>query len=315
MSGSRRWFDHWIPTGGMSDSQLAEQIRQDGIDILVDLAGHTQGNRLLAFARKPAPVSVTTLGFGCTTGLSAIDWFLTDAVAAPEGCEHLFSEKPWRTSQCAVYRPAESMGVEGDLPAAACGYVTFGTLTRGIRINYRTIAAWAEILRRMPGSRLRIDSSGMKNKDLRASLLDQFTTHGISERRLELGFHSPPWDILRSIDITLDCFPHNSGTTLYESLYMGVPVVTLGARPSVGRLGSSIVSSLGYASWIATSEVEYVDKAVALASDVPGLRALRSRLRGQMQRSPLMDESGYARRVEAAYRGMWREWCNSPVSQ
>ena len=144
---------HWVPTVGMDDAQMAERIRADGIDILVDLAGHTRGNRLLVFARKPAPVSVSTLGFGYTTGLSAIDWFLTDPFALPEGFEHLFSERPWRLSQCLVYRPAEGMGEVSALPALKNGHITFGTLTRAVRINHRSVRVWSEILRRVPGAR------------------------------------------------------------------------------------------------------------------------------------------------------------------
>ena len=300
---------HWVPTVGMDDAQMAERIRADGIDILVDLAGHTRGNRLLVFARKPAPVSVSTLGFGYTTGLSAIDWFLTDPFALPEGFEHLFSERPWRLSQCLVYRPAEGMGEVSALPALKNGHITFGTLTRAVRINHRSVRVWSEILRRVPGARLRIDSGNFKDAALCRILAEKFAAHGIAKERLEMGFHSPPWDVLREIDIGLDCFPHNSGTTLFESLYMGVPFITLAGRPSVGRLGSSILAHAGHPQWIAQSESEYIDTAVALAADLPRLAAVRARLRSQMQESALMDEPGHVRNLEAAYREMWRQWC------
>ena len=300
---------HWVPTVGMDDAQLAERIRADGIDILVDLAGHTRGNRLLVFARKPAPVSVSTLGFGYTTGLSAIDWFLSDPFALPEGFEHLFSERPWRLAQCLVYRPAEGMGEVSALPALKNGHVTFGTLTRAVRINQRTVRVWSEILRRVPGARLRIDSSNFKDASLCRSLSEQFALQGVGPDRLEMGFHSPPWDVLREIDIGLDCFPHNSGTTLFESLYMGVPFITLAGRPSVGRLGSSILSKAGHAEWIADSEQAYVDKAAALASELPQLAQIRQQLRPQMQAGALLNEEESARQVEAAYRQMWRQWC------
>jgi predicted O-linked N-acetylglucosamine transferase (SPINDLY family) len=301
--------EHWVPTVGMSDAQLADRIRADRIDILVDLAGHTRGNRLLAFARKPAPVSVTTLGYGYTTGLSAIDWYLTDPYAAPEGSDHLFSERPWRISQCLAYRPAEAMGAVSPLPAIERGHVTFATLTRAVRINHRTVKVWSEILHRVPGSVLWMDSGNFRDAGLCQSLARQFANCGIDAERLQMGFHSPPWDLLREVDITLDCFPHNSGTTLFESLYMGVPFISLAARPSVGRLGSSILANAGHAEWIAASEEEYVDKAAALAADLPRLAEIRQRLRAQMQASALMDEAGYVRKVEAAYREMWRRWC------
>lgn len=304
--------DHWVPTTGMSDAKLADRIRTDRIDILVDLAGHTHGNRLLVFARRPAPVSVTHLqGFGYSTGLSAIDWCLADALVAPEGSEHLFAERPWRISQCMVYRPAEGMGLVGSLPAERHGHVTFGTLTRPVRINHRTIRVWAEIMCRVPGSRLRMDSGAFRDAGLRRNLAEKFSARGVAEERLEMGFHSPPWDVLREIDIGLDCFPHNSATTLFESLYMGVPFVTLPERPSVGRLGASILTSAGQPEWIAASEHDYVLKAVALAADLPRLSEIRQRLRAELQASALMDEAGYVRVVEAAYREMWRNWCSA----
>ena len=258
--------DHWVPTRGMDDAQMADRIRADRIDILVDLAGHTRGNRLLVFARKPAPVAVTTIGFGYTTGLSAIDWFLTDGIVVPEGAEGAFSERPWRIPLCQVYRPAENMGPVSVLPALERGYVTFGTLTRAARINHRVVRTWSDILRRVPGSRLRIDSLNFRDTGLCEALASQFAAHGIGRDRLEMGFHSPPWDVMRGIDISLDCYPQNSGTTLFESLYMGIPFITLADRPSLGRLGASIASNAGHAEWVASTEAEYANKAVDLAS-------------------------------------------------
>jgi predicted O-linked N-acetylglucosamine transferase (SPINDLY family) len=137
----------------------------------------------------------------------------------------------------------------------------------------------------------------------------KFAEYGIASDRLEIGFHSPPWDVLRGIDIGLDCFPHNSGTTLFETLCMGVPYVTLAGRPSVGRLGSSILQGVGRPEWIAGTEDEYVAKAVELASDLERLAALRASLRTEMANSPLQDEAGFARKVEGAYRRMWEIWC------
>jgi protein O-GlcNAc transferase len=308
----RSYADHWIPTRGMSDEGLAERIRSDGIDILVDLAGHTTDNRLLVFARKPAPVSVSWLGYGYTTGLSAVDYYLTDSVCAPVGAEELFAEQPWRIATPAyVYRPAADMGEVGGLPAEERGHITFGTLTRSVRINHRTIRVWSEILKAVPNSRLVIDSASFKSQETHAWLVARFAQHGIARERLSIGYHSPPWDTLRTIDIGLDCFPHNSGTTLFETLYMGVPYITLTGRPSVGRLGSSILQGINHPQWIAASEKEYIAKAVELASDVVRLSQIRANLRGQMQTSPLMDEAGFTRKVEGAYRGMWQNWCGT----
>ncbi len=311
----RTYADHWIPTVGLSDEALAERIRADGIDILVDLAGHTMGNRLKVFARKPAPVSLSWLGYGYTTGLTAIDYFLTDSVNSPEGSESLFSEAPWRLATPGfVYRRREGMGAVSPLPAARHGKVTFGTLTRAIRINHRTIRVWSEILKRVDNAQLLIDSLNFQAPETQALLTERFAAHGIGPERLVVGFHSPPWDLLREMDIGLDCFPHNSGTTLFETLYMGVPYITLAGRPSVGRLGSSILEGVGHPEWIARSEEEYIEKAVALASDLPALAAIRAGLRSEMEAGPLMDEPGFARKVEAAYREMWIKWSSGDVN-
>jgi protein O-GlcNAc transferase len=305
----RNYAEHWVPTVGLGDEALAARIRSDGIDVLVDLAGHTAKNRLSVFARKPAPVSVSWLGFGYTTGLSAIDYLLTDAASAPEGSENLFAEQPWRLATPGyAYRPAEGMGEVNALPAQDRGFVTFGTLTRSVRVNHRTIKAWSQILHRVPQSRLVVDSGNYQHQSMSAALLAKFAAHGIGPERLQIGYHSPPWDVLRGIDIGLDCFPHNSGTTLFETLYMGLPYVTLAGRPSVGRLGSSILIGVGHPEWIAHSEDEYVKIAVALAADLPALATLRAGLREQMCASALMDEAGFARKVEAAYREMFARW-------
>jgi protein O-GlcNAc transferase len=309
----RGYADHWVPTAGMSDEALAERIRADGIDILVDLAGHTAKNRLGVFARKPAPVSLSWLGFGYTTGLSAIDYFLTDGASAPEGSELLFSEQPWRLpTPSFAYRPAEGMGEVNALPALGRGFVTFGTLTRAVRVNHHTVRVWARILDRVPGSQLVVDSLSYRDASMRAALQEKFAAHGIGPERLQIGYHTPPWDVLRGIDIGLDCFPHNSGTTLFETLYMGLPYMTLAGRPSVGRLGSSILIGVGHPEWIAHSQDEYVEIAVALASDLPALAALRRGLRAQMRASALMDEAGFARKVEAAYLEMFSRWATGP---
>ncbi len=310
----KSYFDHWLPTKGMSDDALAERIRADGIDILVDVAGHTAGNRLQVFARKPAPVSLHWLDFGYTTGLEAIDYYLTDWPTVPQGSEALFSEEPWRLDGPGlVYRPAEDMGQASELPALKNGHITFGTLTRAVRINHHTVRVWAQLLHRVPGSRLVVNSGDYRSATMQQALSAQFAAHGIDPQRLDIGHQSPPWDVLRGIDIGLDCFPHNSGTTLFESLYLGVPFVTLAGRASVGRMGCAILSGLGRPEWVAQTEDEYVAIAANLAADLPRLEALRSGLRGQMQASALMDEVAFVRGVEVAYRQMFGRWVNSQL--
>lgn len=306
----KSYVDQWVPTRGMSDAALAEKIRADGIDILIDLAGHTAKNRLHVFARKPAPVSVTWLGFGYTTGLAAVDYFLTDITTAPQGSEACFSETPYRlATPCFSYRPAENMGEINTLPALTNNYITFGTLTRPERINHRTIMVWSKILNRTKNARLVIDSKAYGENYMREKLAGKFATHGITRDRLKIGYHTPPWDVLRDIDIGLDCFPHNSGATLFETLYMGIPYVTLAGRPSVGRLGSCILHGVGHPEWIANSEDEYIDKAIKLSNNISRLSEIRTTLREQMELSSLRDEVGFALKVEAAYRDMWKTWC------
>ena len=309
----RGHVDHWRRTIGLTDEAMADLIRADAIDILVDLAGHTRDNRLSVFARRPAPVQVASwLGYGYTTGLSAMDYFLGDAVFTPPGCEGVFAEQVVRLPVFTAYRPAEGMGEAGPLPAISRGHITFGTLTRMVRINHRVVRAWAAILRQLPAARLVINCSSLRCPSLRWDLIARFVDHGIGMDQLILGYDSPPWDVLRRIDICLDGFPHNSGTTLCESLYMGLPVVTLASRPSVGRMCAALLSAIGHAEWIAADEEAYVGTAVRLAGDMPRLAALRAALRGQMQASRLMDEAGYVHSVEAAYRRMWRTWCGAP---
>ena len=308
----RGYADHWIFTRSLTDDVLAERIRAEGIDILVDLAGHTGFNRLGVFARKPAPILVSWLGYGYTTGLTAVDYLLTDDTSAPAGSESLFSEKPWRLETPGyAYRPAEGMGLVSSLPALTQGFVTFGTLSRAVRINHRVVRVWAEILKRVDNALLVVDSTDFQDPVMQANLVKQFAIYGVGQDRLEIGCHTPPWDVLRRVDIGLDCFPHNSGTTLFETLYMGVPYVTLASRPSVGRLGSSILKGVGHPEWIAQSEADYVDKAAALASDLPGLAALRTGLRSEMEASSSMDEPGFARKVEVAYRMMFANWAKN----
>ena len=308
----KSYVDHWIPTQGLTDWEIAQKIRELEIDILVDVAGHTKGNRLGVFAYKPAPISLSWLGFGYTTGLSAIDYFLTDNVVVPQGSEHLFSEKIWRINDYCYccYEEKAKMGKVGPLPALAKGYVTFGTLTRSIRINDRVIKVWAEILKRVKNSKLVINSKVYGNILASKLLIKKFQLENISSNRLEIGYQSPPWDLMRQIDIALDCFPHNSGTTLIEHLFMGNPFITFSNRPGVGKIGSSILSTLGHSEWVATSEDEYIQKAVNLASDFKKLNTIRGSLRKEMEQSPIMDRKGFVFELESIYQNMWENYLN-----
>ena len=304
--------DHFRQTKGLSDEQLAAQIREDQIDILVDIAGHTKNNRLGMFVRKPAPVSLHWLDFGYTTGMSEISYYLGDVNVTPAGQDHLFGENEvWRLDGPSVaYRPGTEMGEVSELPALKNGFITFCTLSRTVRLNDKTLLVWSEILKKVPGSKLRFDSRNFTSEMMCNRLAERFAAFGIERERLIMGFSTPPWNTLREIDIALDCFPHNSGTTLFEHLYMGNPYVTLYDRASVGTLGGAILRGGGFDDWVAHSEEEYVDIAVKLASDIPALAEIRRTMRNKMKASPLMDEKAFVERMEGAYREMWRRWCS-----
>ncbi|MBB2495878.1 O-linked N-acetylglucosamine transferase family protein [Aquipseudomonas ullengensis] len=310
--------DHWRHCVGLSDEAIAEQIRADGIDVLVDLAGHTGSSRLQVFALKPAPVQVSWwMGFAFGTGLEQMDYFLADEQMLPPGCESSFAETLWRMPAPAVaYLPPQSMDVEiGELPALRNGYVTFGSLTRPVRLNHKVIRVWSELLLRAPNSRLMLDSSSFSDESLQQHYHDLFAEQGIDPERIVLGFTSPATSALAKMDIALDCFPHNSGTTLYESLYMGLPVVSLRDRPSMGRVGALILNGMGRDEWIADTEQQYLDKLVALASDVPTLAKIRAGLREEMLASKLCDAADFTRRMEQTYQQMWQHYCEQGEQQ
>ena len=311
------YADHWRHCVGMADQAVAEQVRADGIDILIDLAAHTAGNGLGVFALKPAPVQVCWwVGFAFGTGLKQMDYFLADEQMLPPGCESSFAESLWRMPAPSIaYQANPSMPDVTPLPALSNGYITFGSLTRPVRINHKVIRVWSELLKRVPNSRLILDSGAFKDASISDYYRQQFVAHGIDPARLSIGFTSPVWDVLAAMDIALDCFPHNSGTTLFESLWMGLPFISLRDRPSMGRVGATVLHGAGCDEWIADSEQEYLDKLVALATDVPALAETRAGLREQMRSSPLCDGAGFARRMEQTYRQMWQRYCEQGEQQ
>ncbi len=315
----RELADHWRNTLGLSDAALAKIIRDDRIDVLVDLSGHTAGNRLLAFARRPAPVQMAyLLGHGYSTGLSAMDAFLADSVLAPEGCDHLFSESLVRLPRIPLaYAPPAEMPPVGPLPALEKGYVTFGHFGRPERLNERVIAAWSGILLAVPDSRLVLNSRPFQEAAFAELFSARFEAHGIARDRLDLICTMPQtktWAAYGGIDIALDPFPHNAGTTTIEALWQGVPVITLAGRPSVGRFGACILHAVGMDDWVTGNEAAYVARAVAAANDLGALAPIRTGLRARVAASPLRDAEGLARRVEAAYQMLWEQWRLSACS-
>lgn len=311
----RSVVDQFHFTVGLSDQQLADLIRADGIDILVDLAGHTSDNRLTMFAQRPAPISFSyIIGYAYTSGVSAIDGFFIDDVMAPPGCDHLFAEKLLRLPRIPFcFRPVENFPEVGPLPALANnGLITLGSFSRTVRINEQVIALWARILREVPNVRLILNSKPYLEPETRERFLSRFLAHGIQPDRVDLIYTQPQsvtWEAYNKIDISLDPFPHNAGTTTIESLYMGVPCVTLTDRPSVGRYGAGILTSVGLQDWIADSYDAYVAIIKRWVTDLDGLAALRAGLRARLKASSLFDADDLARCIEAGYRVFWQDWC------
>ena len=305
----------WRDTCGLDDAALRAQLRDDAIDIAIDLAGHTGHSRLNAFALKPAPVTATWLGYAATTGLPTIDWRITDARADPPGQEQFHTERLLRLPETFLcYHFYGSVVPEVTPPPAAHrGTITFGSFNNPLKISPPTIAAWARILAAVPSARLVLKSLLFVEPSRRAYFLERFAAHGIAAERLELREPQPDMtDHLRSyadIDIALDAFPYNGTTTTCEATWMGVPMINLIGDRHAARVGFDLLSQMGLAE-LATSDVEaYVAKAVALAGDVPLLARLRLELRGRMENSPLCDAPRFARAFEAGLRGMWRDAC------
>ncbi len=310
----REYADRWRPTTGLSDHEVAEQVRADGIDILVDLAGHTAGNRLLAFAERPAPVQVSHIvGLVQTTGMSAMDYVLTDSWVTGADCDAHYSEVPYRLDRCFLsFRPLPEWPAITPSPAHRRGYVTFGSLNNPSRITQAAIDAWAQVLHETHGARLILVHGQFGDQSMRRRIASAFEAHGLLDRisfdAVERGWPAG-MDLYEGLDIALDTFPMNGGSTTFIALWMGLPVVTLMGETSLNRQGLSFLSAMDLTVDVAPDVAGYVARAVALADDKDGLADLRASLRERMATSPLLDHDGLARAVEAAYRDMWIRWC------
>jgi protein O-GlcNAc transferase len=301
----------WRNFSGWGDAAVEEAIRGDAPDVLVDLAGHTGFNRLELFARRLAPVQMTYLGYPGTTGLRAMDFRLTDAIADPVGeTDHLHTETLLRFAPTAwAYAPPADAPVPAPSPGLRGEAVTFGSFNALSKISGSTLRLWGELLAAMPEARLVLKSSGMEPERHRA----QFAAAGLPMDRIELLPMAP--DIpshlacYSRIDVALDPFPYNGTTTTCEALWMGVPVVALAGDRHIARVGASLLTAVGHPEWIAASPEEYVRIAVALARDTEARRGLRTGLRDALLRSALLDHSGQAQRFASALRGSWRGWC------
>jgi predicted O-linked N-acetylglucosamine transferase (SPINDLY family) len=304
----------WRPTLGLSDLEVVERIRADGIDILVDLAGHTAHNRLRVFAYEPAPVQVTYLGYPNTTGLRTMDYRLTDAIADPPGEPICHTEELIRLPGCfCCYTPPAQAPEVSPLPAQTNGYVTFGCLQNLAKLNGAVLDLWCELLRAIPTARLLVFRHTLKG-EAQEYFRQQFARRGISAAQLQLrhiaeapaGFLG----VYRDIDISLDPFPWNGHTTACESLWMGVPVLTLYGNRHAGRMAASVLHQLNLGGWVARTPAEYIERAVQVARHWNRLSTLRAGLRDWMRQSPLCDGKTFTRGLEQVYRDLCRQSSN-----
>jgi predicted O-linked N-acetylglucosamine transferase (SPINDLY family) len=305
--------DRWRPIAGLADEQVAELIRQDGIDVLVDLTLHMSHNRLLVFARKPAPVQVTWLGYPGTTGLTAMDHRLSDPWLDPEGAgDACYAERTYRLPETFwCYYPLTDTPTVNPLPATSNGLVTFGSLNNFCKVNHAVLAVWAQVLVAVPRSRLVLLAPPGQ---ARAEVISRL---GIGPERVEFVSFQPRLQYLelyRRIDIGLDTFPYNGHTTSMDALWMGVPVLTLRGETVVSRAGHSLLANLGLHDWVTDSPEAFVERAVGLASGLAELASLRASLRSRMEKSPLMDAARFARNIENAYAQLYRQSCARPVA-
>ncbi len=305
---------HWRDIHKLTTDEAAEQIRSDKIDLLIDLAGHCGRNRLTLFAQRPAPVQITYLGYCFTTGMSQMDFRFTDNVADPSvQDDRCYTEQLVRLPEVfACYQPSPEAPAISPLPAMEHGHITFGSLHNLRKINAHVIDLWAELLRRLPQSRLLFFRNTLVSS-LRKHLSSEFERRGISSSQLEMRQEPVQkcshLSVYADVDISLDVFPWSGHATACESLWMGVPVVTLRGSRHAGRMVASVLTALGRTEWIAETADAYASIAVDLASDVEQLAGMRANLREQMAKSPVCDGSAHARRIEDAYRSIWRQWC------
>ena len=315
-AASRELYGHtWRDISGLDDAQAASLIEKDAIDVLVDLSGHTRGNRLLAFARRPAPLQLTFLGYPNTTGMRAMDYRLTDAYAdPPDASERRYRERLLRMPRGLwCYRPpADGMPEAGPLPALGRGHVTFASMNNVAKLNAGLVSLWADLLLRVDDARLLLAT--IPPGDTRERLLRIFVAKGIDAQRIEFsdrlsksGFRA----LHQQVDIALDSYPCNGGATTCETLWLGVPVVSLAGEAFRSRAGLSLLSVVGLPQLVASNPSEYLALACALAQDPAQLQRLRAGLRETMRGSPLCDGETYTRALEQIYRGIWHEWCES----
>jgi len=310
----RSLSENWRVVHGLSDDNVADMIREDALDILVDLSGHTGENRLGVFAKKPAPVQASYLGYPATTGLAAMDFYITDGTTDPPGQEALYTEKLVRLENCfCCYEPDEASLPVNDAPIQTNGFVTFGSLHTLSRLNDEVIDLWSAVLSDIPCSRLFMARNTLTGSAL-TRISARFEKNGIDPKRIEMRRKPPPQGYLawyHEIDISLDTFPWSGHTTACESLWMGVPVITLSGENHAGRMVTSILKAVGMDDWTTQSREEYRNLAVKAAGDITGLIDLRHTVRDRMRKSGLCDGEKFVKSLERAYITMWKTYCPS----
>ena len=310
------YSDKWRSIVGMSDEDAATLICNDKIDILIDLAGHTGNNRILLFARKPAPIQVSWIGYLATTGLSTIDYKIADNYTDPPGkTEQFYTEKLIRLPESFLcYLPDKDSPEVGPLPALSTGHITFGSFNNFAKVTPEVFTLWARVLNELPDSRLILKAKSFADETTCQYAINMFTERGISAERIILQSWNPSPRHLESynqVDIGLDTFPFNGATTTCEAMWMGVPVITLAGTAYHSRSGVSLLSNVGLPELIAETHDEYTGIAINLASDIEKLELLRKSLRDRMSHSPLTDAKRFTANLETCYRKMWEDWCNS----
>jgi protein O-GlcNAc transferase len=309
------YTDQWRNIVGRTHENVAELIRNDRIDILIDLAGHTAKNRMLVFARKPAPVQITWIGYPATTGLSSIDYKIVDKYTDPTGTtEQFYTEKLIRMPESFLcYLPDIDSPKIRNLPALSSGHITFGSFNNFAKVSPEVMKLWANILKATPDSHLIMKAKSLADKSIREDVLDFFKQSGIAVERIELlspiSSIKGHLEIYNQIDIGLDTFPYNGTTTTCEAIWMGVPVITLTGTTHASRVGISLLSNIGLPELTAKTPYEYQEIAVGLSQDLYRLQLLRNKLRNIMSHSPLMDNRRFVLNLEDLYRSIWKNWC------
>lgn len=304
----RPHFAQWRSIAGLGDEAAARAVHADGIDVLVDLSGHTAHNRLAVFAWKPAPVQASWLGYFATTGVPAMDWLVADEASVPDAHRVHFTERVWRlpgTRLC--FAPPRDAPEVAPPPMLRSGHVTFGCFQNGGKVNDAVLALWARVLARVPGARLRIQNKAVGDPATREAFVQRLRQQGIAPERVQMHGNTAHAVYLAAhaqVDLLLDTFPFPGGTTTCEALWMGVPTLTLEGDRLLARQGSALLQAAGLPQWIARSGEEYVEKAMRFAADAAALQALRAGLREQVRQSPLFDGPLFAERLAGALEAM-----------